>query len=524
MACQLYDQGVLHKASQLIWETNRIPCTDLDLAFAACILAKDQPRKAIRLLAAVLENNHGQAPQIMSMANALLHHGMILQSARFYGAALETNPELVNPELEHFMLWSDDEQSLWGDFKGRCSQLGELPWMTRDSKEAMSLTSRVSHHTTPIAVPKLKIGAESSLLSSASDVSGNKPLIGGEALREKLAADPGDWDSRQQLAQLLYDHGAYSEAAILIWESDPIPSVDLDLAFAARILARDQPRKAIRLLTAVLEQNRGKAVQNMGLANALLHHGMVLQSARFYGAALEADPQLVNPDLEHFILWIDDAKSLWKIFNDRRPPIGVLPWVSSDPMAGLGVTFQTTPIVLSGLKQVKGEKLNNDLYQQFAQKNAKITPPPAVTIPADRVALKYRRFDSTYGASASQEVNAPADANSQPQPVAPSLATALKPGIKTVVFPLASLKAAPVPAAEVAEDSVSPTANDSLKTEAPPAAVAPQPAPRKMLLPSGPVKLNTAESAVKAEEERIKTAEDTAAKVAEEAAARDLAE
>ncbi len=224
-----------------------------------------------------------------------------------------------------------------------------------------------------------------------------------QQLREKLEQNSADWDSRQQLAHLLYDQGSFDQAATLIWDADEIPSTDLDIAFAARILAKTQPRKAIRLLTAVLEHNRGKAVQNMGVANALLHHGMVLQSARFYGAALEADPSLVNPDLEHFVLWTDDQQSLWGDFKDRRPKLGELPWMARDPMEALKLTsrisLHTTPIRVPTLKQAPAEELRNELYQQTSEKGAEITPPPAVTIPADRVQEKHRRFDSTYGAA-----------------------------------------------------------------------------------------------------------------------------
>ncbi|MEO5716221.1 MAG: hypothetical protein ABIT37_22265, partial [Luteolibacter sp.] len=404
IASLLYDQGDLDNASALIWEAERIPSTALDLASAARILAKDQPGKAIRLLTAVLENNRGKAAQNVGMANALLHHGMVLQSARFYGAALEIDPELVNPEFEHFFIWADDEQLLWGDFKGRRSQLHELPWMTRDSMEALELTRDVSRHTTPIAVPRLnQVKAESSAtgadrMSLLAD-SRHRLLATTEALRGKLAENPGDWDTRQTLAQLLHDHGAYGEAAVLIWEADPIPSTDLDIAFAARVLAREHPRRAIRLLTAVFEQNRGKAAQNMAVANALLHHGMVLESARFYGAALDADPNLINPDLEHFLLWTDDAESLWGNFLKIRPPLGIFPWAHSDPTLDFGAPFSTPSILLSELKQVQGENLTNKLYQQLAQKDARITPPPAVTFPADRVALNDRRPDFNSGAS-----------------------------------------------------------------------------------------------------------------------------
>lgn len=226
-------------------------------------------------------------------------------------------------------------------------------------------------------------------------------------LRETLKENPTDWETRKQLAHLLYDQGSFREAADLIWAVDEIPSIDVELAFAARILAKASPRKAIRLLTALLEHNHGKAVQNLGLANALLHHGMVLQAARFYGAALEADPSLGNPDLEHFILWTDDEETLWGNFNNRRPTLGELPWMKRDPMEALKLTSRisthTTPVKLPSLKPAAGEELNNDLYQQKAEKGADPSPPPAVTIPLDRVDPKHRLFDARLGAPGGPE-------------------------------------------------------------------------------------------------------------------------
>jgi tetratricopeptide (TPR) repeat protein len=221
-------------------------------------------------------------------------------------------------------------------------------------------------------------------------------------LRETLATNPADWDTRKQLAHLLYDQGSFLEAAEVVWEVDEIPSIDVELAFAARVLAKGAPRKAIRLLTALLEHNRGKAVHNLGLANALLHHGMVLQAARFYGAALEADPSLANPDLEHFILWTDDEEKLWGDFKRRRPILGELPWMR-DPKMAMALTnkisLHTTPIQLPSLKPAAGEELRNNLYLQEPQKGMQPSPPPAVTIPMDRVDPKYRRFDAEMGAA-----------------------------------------------------------------------------------------------------------------------------
>ncbi len=271
-------------------------------------------------------------------------------------------------------------------------------------------------------------------------------------LRETLLENPADWESRKQLAHVLYDMGSFAEAADVVWEADEIPSIDVELAFAARILAKGAPRKAIRLLTALLEHNKGKAVQNLGLANALLHHGMVIQAARFYGAALEADPSFGNPELEHFILWTDDEQTLWGGFQNRRPVLGDLPWMTRDPKEALKLTSRisthTTPIKLPSLNKSASEDLNNDLYQQKAEKGADPTPPPAVTIPLDRVDPKYRLFDDEMGAPepelplALDEPAKPAlpPANANPAPITPP-----PPGKAATPAPLTPPPSRPVP-------------------------------------------------------------------------------
>ncbi|BCX47523.1 hypothetical protein HAHE_14310 [Haloferula helveola] len=223
-----------------------------------------------------------------------------------------------------------------------------------------------------------------------------------ESLRDAVKNDPSDWEARKSLAHRLYDSGEFGDAAHVIWDAEEIPSVDLELAFAARVLAKAAPRKSIRLLTALLEHNKGKAVQNLGLANALMHHGMVLQAARFYGAALEADPSFANPELEHFILWTDDEESLWGDFKNRKPKLGELPWMKRDPKEAMKLTSKvshhTSPVKVPNLEPAAGEELENDMYQQEAKKGADPSPPPAVTIPVDRVDPKHRRFDSEMGA------------------------------------------------------------------------------------------------------------------------------
>lgn len=271
-------------------------------------------------------------------------------------------------------------------------------------------------------------------------------------LRETLADNPSDWETRKQLAHLLYDQGSFQEAADTIWETEEIPSIDVELAFAARVLAKASPRKAIRLLTALLEHNRGKAVQNLGLANALLHHGMVLQAARFYGAALEADPSFANPELEHFVLWTDDEETLWGDFQNRKPKLGELPWMKRDPKEAMKLTSKishhTTPIKLPSLKPAAGEELKNAFYQQKAEKDADPSPPPAVTIPLDRVDPKHRRFDPELGAPSEPELPGFPDVAEDKEPAKPEPATV--PAEAPVKPPMPPMRAAPPPTISLA--------------------------------------------------------------------------
>ena len=70
------------------------------------------------------------------------------------------------------------------------------------------------------------------------------------------------------------------------------------------------------------------------------------------------------------------------------------------------ISLHTTPIKLPSLKPAAGEELSNDLYLQEPRRGMQPTPPPAVTIPMDRVDPKYRRFDSEMGAATEPAMSA----------------------------------------------------------------------------------------------------------------------
>lgn len=222
-------------------------------------------------------------------------------------------------------------------------------------------------------------------------------------LETSLKQDANNWEDRKKLAHLLYEEGLTNEAAELIWDTPEIPSIDLELGFAIKVLAKGAPRRAIRLINAIQELNQTRPVQNLGIANALMHNGMALEAARFYGAAIAQSNDLTNPDLEHFLLWTDDQAKIWGDFNDQKPELGPLPWMKRDAKeaAHLKKTalVHTTPIKVSTLEKVDAEKIVHEMYVQSAKKGAQPTPPPSVTIPIDRVNPKDVLVDSNLGAS-----------------------------------------------------------------------------------------------------------------------------
>jgi len=222
-------------------------------------------------------------------------------------------------------------------------------------------------------------------------------------LLEIIEKDPSDWSSRKKLAQLLYNEGKTSYAADIIWDSAEIPSIDLELGFAIKVLSKGAPRRAIRLLTFLQESNHGKHVQNLGIANALLHYGLVMQAARFYGAAVAGDSALANADLEHFLLWVDDKEKIWGDFDQNKPDIGALPWMKRDAKEAerlkSAMKGHTTPISIPNLQEVTSEKIVNELYRQSDKLESNVTPPPAVSIPIGRVNPKDIVYDNERGAA-----------------------------------------------------------------------------------------------------------------------------
>ncbi|NWK55357.1 hypothetical protein HW115_07025 [Verrucomicrobiaceae bacterium N1E253] len=242
-----------------------------------------------------------------------------------------------------------------------------------------------------------------------------------ETLLNTLKNNPEIWSIRKEATRLLFDNGSYRKAADLIWTAPEIPAIDLDIAFAARVLSRAQPRRAIRLLQHVMEKAVGNPAKLLAIANALMHYGMVMQAARFYGAATACDKELANGDLEHFLLWLDDSHRLWGDWEKDDQQMNELPWVRRDQakdenyeksMKGL-----TTPIKVPGLERSSGEHLQNEYYRQVPIRDADPSAPPAVTVPLDQIDPDDAIIDEERGAAGTSWGEVPQKDNKQPRPM-----------------------------------------------------------------------------------------------------------
>lgn len=148
-----------------------------------------------------------------------------------------------------------------------------------------------------------------------------------ETLLQTLNENPELWEMRKKAARMLFAQQAYGEAADLVWNAPTIPSTDIDVAFALKIISRVKPNRSIRLIYEVLKRNKDKPLKNMAVAQALNNVGLYMEAARFYGAALADDTSLFDLAFERQMLWSDDSGRLieeWRESDqESKPPLDV---------------------------------------------------------------------------------------------------------------------------------------------------------------------------------------------------------
>jgi len=122
--------------------------------------------------------------------------------------------------------------------------------------------------------------------------------------------DPSDWVVRKETALKLYEVDRFLEAANMVWQTPEIPSTDMDVGFAVKMISRAKPNRSIRLVYEILNRNAGKAEQNIAMANVFNLIGFPMLAARFYGAAMSLNDEYFDIGFEAEAFLTDDTKVL----------------------------------------------------------------------------------------------------------------------------------------------------------------------------------------------------------------------
>ncbi|MGI9241376.1 MAG: hypothetical protein ACR2RV_11285 [Verrucomicrobiales bacterium] len=122
-----------------------------------------------------------------------------------------------------------------------------------------------------------------------------------QILRSTLERSPELWDSRQQLAELLWAQGDVQGTSDVLSSAPQWPSDEGSLEFAASVFAHTNPTYSRDLYTAVLERNPGNARAHAALARLYMDSDDRGNSHEHYLAANAIDPSLVEP---HVVQWL----------------------------------------------------------------------------------------------------------------------------------------------------------------------------------------------------------------------------
>jgi len=175
-----------------------------------------------------------------------------------------------------------------------------------------------------------------------------------ELLIKLLEQNPDDWGMRKKVVWFLYEAGYFREASKVVWNAPEIPPVDKEIVFAARVVSKGQPTRAMRLLNAVVERNRSEPEKNLAMAKELVKGGMPLQATRFYGAATLSDNTLIDEDFEICLITTDSEEEDWSevVQSVEFPWEGPVELNEADlACEGEGKEDNSVDLMLSGLTQ-----------------------------------------------------------------------------------------------------------------------------------------------------------------------------
>ncbi|MCP5536314.1 MAG: hypothetical protein H7A51_08790 [Akkermansiaceae bacterium] len=142
-----------------------------------------------------------------------------------------------------------------------------------------------------------------------------------ELLIKLVEQNPADWETRKKVVKVLYDAHYFRDASKMVWSAPEIPPVGAEVIFAARVVSKGHPSRAMRLFDTVIEKNKSHPEENLAMAKQLVKSGMPHQAIRFYGAATVMDTRLIDENFELSLVAADAGGENWSelVTNDDFP-------------------------------------------------------------------------------------------------------------------------------------------------------------------------------------------------------------
>lgn len=190
---------------------------------------------------------------------------------------------------------------------------------------------------------------------------------------QALEEYPERWPVRRRLVERMLNQGQGTRAAEVIWRAPTIPQEPAELAWALTVLGGNMPRRAVRLVHAVIEQHAKRPAMLVRVADALEKAGYGLQAARFYGVAQQLDPALTDAEFESGLLSLDAAGTAAAGIAGKGEVIGVLNWV---PGGGNGGDREDKTPAIGQVDRSESGKEDNGSARAGAKNKADPAPAP----------------------------------------------------------------------------------------------------------------------------------------------------
>lgn len=178
----------------------------------------------------------------------------------------------------------------------------------------------------------------------------------------RVQEEPASWVLRKEAALQLYEDGAYTLAAEVVWSTPEIPSTDMDVAFAVKIISRAKPNRSIRMIYELMLKNSTKAEQMIALANVFNLVGFPMLAARSYGAAVALNPEYFDVGFEAQAFFEDSGKGLQQRWLDESESSERVETFDAHKRALVG-----EPIEFGSLKK----EINSDSFMKASEAAAK---------------------------------------------------------------------------------------------------------------------------------------------------------